>query len=103
MLNKSNLNLSIEFFLMYIEYFLCPSELIKEIFWIVQSKPNLIFKIFTKNLISFKEKAFVAILTPSPVHVPSSLIQIAKDKGVIYFTNPREELFKFKAFFPLVE
>jgi hypothetical protein len=54
----------------------------KEISCIVQS--NLYFdnKTLHKNLTSVSEKALVAILTPYPVHVPSSIIQIANAKGV---------------------
>ena len=48
----------------------------------VQSKLNFWFSILCKYSTSAKVKILLAILTPLLVQVPSSLIKIAKVKGV---------------------
>jgi hypothetical protein len=52
----------------------------------VQSKLNLLLNLSTKIPISLNVKLLQDILTPLPVQPPSALIQMAKLKGVIYFS-----------------
>jgi hypothetical protein len=47
-----------------------------------QHKLNFLYKADDNNSTSFFVKELVAILTPDFFHVPSSIIQIAKAKGV---------------------
>lgn len=55
--------------------------------WIVQFKPNLLWRTSTRNSTSFNLKLFTANLTPGLAQPPSSEIHIANANRDMYLTK----------------